>query len=235
METMVTARLKFHLEMGNKIGDTQSGFRNHRSTIDQLARLETVIKNAFIGKGRKHQHVLAVFLDLEKAFDLMWTKGAIRQLIKKGITNRMLVWIDNFLTGRKIRVRVGAEHAEHEIIDNGSPQGSVISPILFNVMIDTLYETLSQEGPDDPVDLSQFADDSSIWHVHHDIDVSLKVIQNALNKISIWQNEWGFKISPLKTEAVLFHRTSNTLKYLETEQQYELKIRAKNIEGSLTS
>ncbi len=99
----------------------------------------------------------------------MWTKGAIRQLIKKGITNRMLVWIDNFLTGRKIRVRVGAEHAEHEIIENGSPQGSVISPILFNVMIDTLYEALSRKGPDEPVDLSQFADDSSIWHVHINI------------------------------------------------------------------
>ncbi len=227
METMVTARLKFHLERKNSIGITQSGFRNHRSTIDQLARLETVIKNAFIGKGRKRQHVLAVFLDLEKAFDLMWTKGAIRQLIKKGIRNRMLVWIDNFLTGRKIRVRVGAEHAEHEIIDNGSPQGSVISPILFNVMIDTLYETLSQVGPDNPddrVDLSQFADDSSIWHVHHDINVSHRVMQNALNKISIWQNEWGFKISPLKTEAVIFNRTHNTLKYLETEQQYVLKI-----------
>ncbi len=197
---MVTARLKFHLERLNKIGVTQSGFRNHRSTIDQLARLETVIKNAFIGKGRKRQHVFAVFLDLEKAFDLMWTKGAIRQLIKKGITNRMLVWIDNFLTGRKIRVRVGAEHAEHQIIENGSPQGSVISPILFNVMIDTLYETLNHEiyqaDPDERVDLSQFADDSSIWHVHHDIDVSLKAMQSALNKITIWQNEWGLKSHP---------------------------------------
>ncbi len=128
METMVTTRLKFHLERNNKIGITQSGFRNHRSTIDQLARLDTVIKNAFIGKGRKSQYVLAVFLDLEKAFDLMWTKGAIRQLIKKGITNRMLVWIDNFLTGRKIRVRVGADHADHQLIDNGSPQEVSLAP-----------------------------------------------------------------------------------------------------------
>ncbi len=230
METMVTTRLKFHLESNNKIGITQSGFRNHRSTIDQLARLDTVIKNAFIGKGGKSQYVLAVFLDLEKAFDLMWTKGAIRQLIKKGITNRMLVWIDNFLTGRKIRVRVGADHADHQIIENGSPQGSVISPILFNIMIDTLYETLSQSDPEEQVDLSQFADDSSIWHVHHDLNVSIGIMQKALDKISVWQNEWGFKISPLKTEAVIFKKGCMKLRYLDTEQQYE--IRGNNFRGN---
>ncbi len=49
-------------------------------------------------------------------------------------------------------------------------------------------------------------------------------MQSALNKITIWQNEWGFKISPLKTEAVIFNRSPHSLKYLETEQRYELKI-----------
>ncbi len=146
----------------------------------------------------------------------------------------MLVWIDNFLTGRKIRVRVGADHADHQIIENGSPQGSVISPILFNIMIDTLYETLSQSDPEDQVDHSQFADDSSIWHVHHNLNVSLGIMQNTLDKISVWQNEWGFKISPLKTEAVIFKKSCMKLRYLDAEQQYEIRNNTKQLEGSLT-
>ncbi len=117
METMIANRLKYHVETNNKLHDTQSGFRNHRSTMDQLARLETTIKSAFMAK----QSVVAVFLDLEKAFDLMWTKGVIFQLKSKGITNRMLKWIDNFLTGRKIRVRLGQDHADYQSVENGSP------------------------------------------------------------------------------------------------------------------
>ena len=42
METMVNNRAKKILD--NKISDTQSGFRNNRSTIDQLTRLESAIR-----------------------------------------------------------------------------------------------------------------------------------------------------------------------------------------------
>ncbi len=112
--------------------------------MDQLARLETTIKSAFMAK----QSVVAVFLDLEKAFDLMWTKGVIFQLKSKGITNRMLKWIDNFLTGRKIRVRLGQDHADYQSVENGSRQGSVLSPILFNIIIDTLYDELTTNNPE---------------------------------------------------------------------------------------
>ncbi len=43
--------------------------------------------------------------------------------------------------------------------------------------------------------------------------------------------EWGFKISPLKTEAVIFSRANNTLKYLEPEQQYQFKISKNKYRG----
>ncbi len=204
METMIANRLKYHIETKNKIHDTQSGFRNHRSTMDQLARLETTIKTAFMAK----QSVVAVFLDLEKAFDLMWTKGVIFQLKSKGITNRMLKWIDNFLSGRNIRVRLGQDHAEYQSVENGCPQGSVLSPLLFNIIIDTLYDELTTKNPE--LFLSQFADDSTIWHVHKDIKKSLKLIQGGLDTITEWQKRWGFKISPLKTEAVIFSKTKTT-------------------------
>ena len=86
--------------------------------------------------------VAAVFLDLEKAFDLMWTTGTIMQLSEFGIDGRMLKWIHNFLVDRKIQVRVGNEISDPHTLENGCPQGSVISPILFNAIINTLSDKL---------------------------------------------------------------------------------------------
>ena len=138
METMVAKRLTSHLENGNHLADSQSGFRKSRSTLDQLTRLESEINHAFM----ERKVIAAVFLDLEKAFDLMWTTGTIMQLSKFGIDGRMLKWIHNFLVDRKIQVRVGNETSDQHTLENGCPQGSVISPILFNIIINSLSDHL---------------------------------------------------------------------------------------------
>ena len=88
--------------------------------------------------------VAAVFLDLGKAFDLMWTTSTIMQLSEFGIDGRILKWIHNFLVDRKIQVRVGSEISDPHTLENGCPQGSVISPILFNGIINTLSDKLKK-------------------------------------------------------------------------------------------
>ena len=60
-------------KLDDELADIQSGFRKGRSTLDQLVRLVNVIRT---GRLRKRK-VLAVFLDLEKAFDLMRRSGVI--------------------------------------------------------------------------------------------------------------------------------------------------------------
>ena len=44
-----------------------------------------------------------------------------KKLTKFGIEGRMLGWIQDFLDGRKIRVRVADEHSEYVGYENGSP------------------------------------------------------------------------------------------------------------------
>ena len=65
LERMINKRLTWFLESNNHISRFQSGFRSDRSTTDNLIRLETFIRDAFI----KKEHVVAVFFDLEKAYD----------------------------------------------------------------------------------------------------------------------------------------------------------------------
>ena len=60
---MINVRLVWYLESNNLISPIQSGFRSERCTNDNLVRLETFIRDAFVAK----EHVVAVFFRLGKS------------------------------------------------------------------------------------------------------------------------------------------------------------------------
>jgi len=91
------------LERHNVLTNVQTGFRKNRSTIDQIIRLQDTINRSL----RNHSHTLGVFLDFEKAFDMMWRSGFMIKLKKYGINSHMYDWIKEFLFDRTIQVRVG--------------------------------------------------------------------------------------------------------------------------------
>jgi len=70
-------RLVWFLERNKLITPMQSGFRKCRSTTDQLVRLETFVREAFIQK----QHAAVIFFDLEKAYDTTWTENSKSELV----------------------------------------------------------------------------------------------------------------------------------------------------------
>ena len=131
----------------------------------------------------------------------MWTNGVLDQLSKFNIEGKLLTWIQDFLRDRKIQVRVGDKTSDLHQMDNGSPQGSVLSPILFNVLINTLYDKLVGH----PIDLTQFADDSAIWKTTKNVPAAIKILQETLNAIMEWADAWGFKLSGQKTVCVAFN------------------------------
>ena len=67
METKIANRPVTELEKNGHLAPTQSGFRKKRSNLDQLTRLESAIRKAKL----ENRNLVAVFLDLVKAFDLM--------------------------------------------------------------------------------------------------------------------------------------------------------------------
>ena len=98
---------------------------------------------------------------------------------------------------------MGHDTSDIHDLENGCPQGSVLSPILFNVIINSFENAL---GDVPNLSLSQFADDSAIWTKHSSPRFALKKIQSALDKIEMWSQLWGFTISTLKTKAIIFCR-----------------------------
>jgi len=197
MERLVANRLRWYMEKNGLLSKVQSGFRRNRSTIDQIARLHETIVRRFNTSG----HVLAVFLDMEKAFDMVWKKGLMIKLKRFGINGRMFQWLDSFMNERTIQVRVGSTLSETVILENGTPQGSMISPDEFILMIDDLPSSVKV------ADTSLFADDGMLFVEGHSVasvNSTVRKMQEALDDVHQWCDEWGFKLSTEKSVAVMF-------------------------------
>jgi len=100
---MINNRLVWYLEKNKIITKMQSGFRKRRSTTDQLVRLETFVREAFIQK----QHAVAVFFDLEKVYDTTWKYGIMQDLFNAGLRGHLPLFIQGFLQNRQFCVRLG--------------------------------------------------------------------------------------------------------------------------------
>ena len=81
----------------------QFGFRLFRSTADPLLRLEHDISAAF----ENGVFILAVFLDLQKAYDTTWKRGVLHKLLSLSFCGHLPLFIRNFLVNCTFRVRVG--------------------------------------------------------------------------------------------------------------------------------
>ena len=70
-EWVIEKRLRKHLEDNGFFSKYQSGYRKSKSTNDHLFRLSQTIMESF----NRGEHVIAAFLDVEKAFDNVWHNG----------------------------------------------------------------------------------------------------------------------------------------------------------------
>ena len=84
-------------------------------------------------------------------------------------------------------------------MENGTPQGSVISPVLFDILVNGMFNKVGKG-----FGFSLFGDDGATWKRGRNLPYLFNQIQGALEKITEWTNDWGFKISTDKTKYMVF-------------------------------
>ena len=199
-ERMVSKRLVWYLENNSLLSKFQSGFRKHHSTIDHIIRLETDIRKGYKFK----KHTTAVFLDITRAYDMVFRPILLFKLHKLGVRGHLAQYLVGFLSGaRRFQLRFRSIFSNTHVLENGLPQGSCLSPILFNVMINDLFDTVPPG-----INFSLFADDSALWCTDSDSQHSIPRLQQALNNINDWSQKNGCIFSPEKSAVVTF--TKNT-------------------------
>ena len=194
MERMINDRLVWFLESNSLISGNQAGFRKNCSTNDHLVRLESFIRDAFI----KKEHCVAIFFDLEKAYDTTWKYGIMKDLHSIGLRGRLSNFISNFLSDRSFNVRIGSTLSDTFEQEQGVPQGSILSPTLFNIKINNIVKCVND------TDSSLYVDDFGIFYKSKNMENIEFRLQRCLNKVESWATENGFKFSKTKTQCVHF-------------------------------
>ena len=205
MERMVNSRLVNYLERHNILSKYQSGYRKGRSTADQLVRLETKIREAFL----QRKHMVGIFFDLEKAFDTAWKHGILKDLFDAGLRGTLPCFIKNFLSDRSFKIRLGSVLTGSFMQENGVPQGSILSPVLFLLKINSVMKCLENTYGSNG---SLFVDDLSLGLSGQTLEGVERRLQAVLRTLQTWCDENGFKFSPSKTICVHFTRKHNIVR-----------------------
>src|SRR5699024_9858506 len=123
LERMIYQRISPLLE--DILPSEQAGFRPQRSCCDQVLALTTHIEDGF----QKRLKTGVVLLDLTAAYDTVWKDGLIHKLYKVVPCKRIVSLIESMLTNRKFRVFIGEKSSKFKTLNNGLPQGAVLSPL----------------------------------------------------------------------------------------------------------
>jgi hypothetical protein len=135
--------------------------------------------------------VRILLLDFRKAFDLVLRSRILAALSAFGVSRECWLWIADFLTDRQQRVAVGENVSEWAPITSGVPQGSILGPILFSIVIDNLKPSCEK------LMYIKYADDISVLNFVRNSDDDC--INNELNHIIKWARNSRFSINWDKT------------------------------------
>ena len=118
----------------------------------------------------------------------------------------MVVWIREFLIGRKQRVRVGGELSEEVRVRSGVPQGSVLGPLLFLAYVNDIGRNIESN-------IRLFADDCVIYR--EILTKDMITLQRDVDRLGEWAVDNAMKINLSKSKALCFTRAraKDPLKY----------------------
>ena len=114
------------------------------------------------------------------------------KLRSNGIDGNLLRWLEDYLTNREIRVVINGQSAPWAETNAGVPQGSILGPLLFLVFINDAVDSIES-------DINLFADDTSLMNIIDQINDSYAILNNDLQKLSDWANQWLVRYNATKT------------------------------------
>lgn len=199
-ERLIKNRLEWFLESNNLLAKSQYGFRKGKSTMDSLSIVTTDIRLSF----SRNESVLGAFLDITAAYDNVQLPLLRNKLQKLRIPARLGNFIMNLLTERYLFFRSHDSCVSPcRTIWRGLPQGSVLSPILYNIYTHDLESSIGV------CRILQYADDILLYCSHKNIEIAIDNLETSLNKLHSWLLNHGLNLSPGKSNIVLFTRKRN--------------------------
>ena len=153
-EKVLSKSIVAFMEINNLFNPGQHGFRYGRSCLSQLITHYDHILDLL----EQGHNVDVVYIDFAKAFDKVDFMVTMHKLISLGISGKVGRWIYSFLTHRTQQVMVNKSFSKPIEVKSGVPQGSVLSPLIFLILIGDIDKDVN-----DPQDLY---DKGSVAHAY---------------------------------------------------------------------
>ena len=195
-EKVILWHMQHDLNIAKDINKRQFGFKKGCSTEAALHKVTHTIERRIANKG----YVLGVFLDIEGAFDNVSFKAISDAIKTTKVDPATAQWIINMVTNRFITLN-HKDKSKRVRIRRGCPQGGILSPFLWNLVVDDL---LAHTARDIPGYLQAFADDLVSLAEGNDLDIIWNRTRKTINTIEKWCQTKDLSISALKTQIVMF-------------------------------
>ena len=147
------------------------------------------------------------YANIYTAFDKVDHNILIRELGELNIKDPLLSWIESFLKKRKQAVKVENSISEPTAVLSGVPQGSVLGPILFIVIMNKINLETKR------VRTGSFADDTRAWLGISNQQDSADM-QEDLNRIYAWAESFNMRFNTKKFEAITYGASGRAANYL---------------------
>jgi hypothetical protein len=196
LERVVYNRLSYYLEENNLLNDYQYGFSQKRSTKHAVTILMDDIRTSMDNQ----QLTGAVFLDLRKAFNTVNHACLFNKLPSYGINDVELMWVSSYLFARTQVVNFKGTFSEENYITHRVPQGFILGPLLFALLINEVGTDLSQ------CKIILYADDTVIYFSDKNASIIESTLNEEVNRIAIWMrdNHLTLNLKKGKTDFVLY-------------------------------
>ena len=186
--------LKHLTESAGDFQTPQGGFRSQRSTFDQAATLDFLVKK--IKKDNNNNDHWILFLDIKGAFPSTYRQKLWEKLERKEKMDPAFLKVLTALQDEVyIQTVIGGNISSKRWMERGLTQGTVLSPILWNYFIDDLIDIL-KAITDNQHRSPFFVDDIA------SVARNAQQAQQILDAAERWSIENEVTFEPSKCEAI---------------------------------
>jgi len=207
---LLNHRVQTHCSEQGLIDKNQIGFQKNCRTSDHLLTLKALVKK-YVTIGQKKLFVC--FVDFKKAFDSVWHKGLFHKMEKAGITGNSLNLIKDLYNKTKCAIKVSDRITNFFNYTKGVRQGCPLSPILFNLYVNDLFEKINQGtlkdvflNPNNKVNALMYADDLVL------ISETKEGLQQHIDNLQEYCQKWKLNVNIKKTKSMVFNRGNKLIK-----------------------
>lgn len=196
LQTIVKEQLSKYVVNNSLLSEFQSAFKSDHSCESAI----NLVINQWKMERDQNKTIVAVFLDLRRAFETVDRQVLLQKLNRYGLEGNVLAWFETWLSGRKQYTRFKETLSDSQIIDLGIPQGTPLSCDLFNLFFNDVVLNVHHSK------MNLFADDALIWISGTSLEQCVNKMNDDLNAVYEYLVMTKLSLNLDKTKAMIIGR-----------------------------